>query len=209
MMPKITIRPLQVALFLAPALFLPAALGLASYAAWQTPGALPAFGVDGGAPMDALSMDAKEDGADNGPEAAAIERAYITFVPDIDVPLPAGMGRLKTEVAFAVEARHEAAIFDGLPQEASVTQSNLVEAALRHADEMAVAGRLTPDLAMYREELPTVLTAAINEELLRRDLPAAVLETLIMSWSASLPPSGSPERPTEPPPAPMGAPDAP
>lgn len=192
-MPKMSISRLQASLFFAPAILLPMAAGLISHAAWEVT-------------FDSLQEVASKDPLTETTTAGnahgfATQRAYITFVPDIDVALPANMGRLKVEVAFAVNALHETAIAEVLPQEMSITQSRLVEAALRQAETMAADGRLLSDLVAYRKELPATLSAAVNKDLAARNLPSAVLETLILSWShapATVDGSAPPSIPSEP-----------
>ncbi|MEL6550200.1 MAG: hypothetical protein AAFQ54_08125 [Pseudomonadota bacterium] len=165
-----------IAFFAAPALLLPLLVGVGSKLALRAP-----------APAALLAADP---GADAAPGiAAAVEEAVIgrpiEYVPlriPLDVTLPRDLGRVRVNLAVAIDASDPATSDENWTARLEAAQRGFAEVALRVAERRDAGPGLDPDLTLYRQELPRALRVEMNRQLGLLEPPREILEVLIMDW---------------------------
>ena len=166
--------------FIAPTVAIPAALLIGSALSLRAPADLIAPPI------------AETDEVEAAPdENAPRRRVYIPFIRSVDFSLPRDLGRVRMDIAVAVDARDATRLERGLKPDLTDAQSTLVEAILALADEMDASQRLSADLADFRRELPEAMRDAMNAHLAALDLPEAVVEVLITEWARAPGDAGS------------------
>ncbi|MEL6915437.1 MAG: hypothetical protein AAFP13_13135 [Pseudomonadota bacterium] len=130
----------------------------------------------------AVNAAAGGDGAAAAKTIVGKDREYLPLRIPLDITLANGLGRVRANLAVAIETRDPASLERQWAKNLEAAQRDFAEIALREVERRIAGPGIDPDLVDLRLALPDLLRDEMNAELSTLRPPKAVLELFIVKW---------------------------